>query len=212
MEEKTQRRRGRPKDEQKTYEMIHAAGQLFLEQGLQQSSMDAIARKANVSKQTLYTHFASKDELFRHVIKAKVGSYRLDDLTPVPEDLPVREALTRAGHSLLKLVTDQEAVDMMRVVIAECHTYPRIASLFYEEGPAACFSELESVIAQLHKRKQIRCPHPDKAAIWFASTCKGEVHNMLLMGIRPPRIRAQIKANIDLAVDLFLLVYAPQRA
>src|SRR5690348_12333024 len=47
-----------------------AAQRLFLELGYERASMDAIAREAGVSKQTLYHYYAAKEQLFVDVLRA----------------------------------------------------------------------------------------------------------------------------------------------
>lgn len=46
-----------------------AAAEEFAQFGYRRSSMDGIARRAGVSRATLYLHWASKEELFRDVIE-----------------------------------------------------------------------------------------------------------------------------------------------
>lgn len=48
--------------------ILDAAVELFLELGFDQTSMDAVAARAGVSKTTVYAHFGDKLELFRAVI------------------------------------------------------------------------------------------------------------------------------------------------
>ena len=57
--------------------------ELFLTEGFERTSMDSIAQAAGVSKQTVYSHFANKDDLFRSCIAAKVAEY---DLTVEPTE------------------------------------------------------------------------------------------------------------------------------
>src|SRR5579864_56649 len=45
-----------------------AAARLFLDHGYQGTSMDDIAAAAGVSKQTIYTHFSSKEQLFGELV------------------------------------------------------------------------------------------------------------------------------------------------
>ncbi len=52
----------KPKDE-RTGEIIQAAVDEFLEKGYDGTSMEAIAKRAGVSKGGLYHHFSSKDEI-----------------------------------------------------------------------------------------------------------------------------------------------------
>ena len=71
-----------------------AAGRLFYRNGIHATGVELIAREANVSKRTLYQHFASKNDLvdnYLHGIDARGGSLfekRLGDV-----GLPARERL-----------------------------------------------------------------------------------------------------------------------
>lgn len=67
---------------------MDAASDLFLARGLKTTSMDAVAKKAGVSKQTVYSHFKNKKELFREVIQTKVESYGFAEAAlPANQDL-----------------------------------------------------------------------------------------------------------------------------
>ena len=50
--------------------ILDAAGALFLDEGYPAVSMDAVARRAGVSKATLYAHFESKEALFAAIVAA----------------------------------------------------------------------------------------------------------------------------------------------
>ncbi|MBS1166636.1 MAG: TetR/AcrR family transcriptional regulator, partial [Proteobacteria bacterium] len=50
--------------------IFEAARRLFLSRGFSETSMEAIAQEAGVSKATLYSHYGSRDELFAAVIWA----------------------------------------------------------------------------------------------------------------------------------------------
>jgi len=49
--------------------ILEAAKKVFLEVGFGAASMDAIANEAKVSKQTVYNHFGSKEELFAAMVR-----------------------------------------------------------------------------------------------------------------------------------------------
>ena len=123
-------RPGRPKSEEKRAAILQAASHLFLARGLQNTSMDAVAAAAGVSKQTVYSHFSSKDELFQTVIVDKVESYSFVR-ERLPKDIGLREGLSLLGQRFLSLMFDAEVVAMHRVVIGESVVHPKIAELFY---------------------------------------------------------------------------------
>ncbi|WP_437668873.1 TetR/AcrR family transcriptional regulator [Sorangium sp. So ce131] len=56
---------GRSADDQRRRKLMDAALTVFLRFGFRKTSMDEVARAANVSRQGLYLHFAAKEELFR---------------------------------------------------------------------------------------------------------------------------------------------------
>ena len=55
----------RPADDLRRRRLMDAALTVFLRFGFRKTSMDEVARAANVSRQGLYLHFATKEELFR---------------------------------------------------------------------------------------------------------------------------------------------------
>lgn len=50
--------------EQRSHDIVDAAEKVFFEKGLDASSMDDVAEKAELSKGTLYLYFKSKEELY----------------------------------------------------------------------------------------------------------------------------------------------------
>ncbi|MFB7716004.1 TetR/AcrR family transcriptional regulator [Nocardia sp. NPDC056100] len=76
----------RPTDD----ELLDAACAVFAEHGYRAASMDAIARRANSTKPTLYAHFGSKPELFRRLFRREAEVMQAT-LLPVYETLPGRE-------------------------------------------------------------------------------------------------------------------------
>ena len=47
--------------------IIRAASEMFLAEGFDRTSLDQIAQRAGVSKQTIYSHFADKEALFKAI-------------------------------------------------------------------------------------------------------------------------------------------------
>ena len=90
--------RGRPKDSGKREAILSAAVELFMSHGFAGTSMDNLAAAANVSKATLYSHFADKSTLYRAIIEGKVKDYRLQDFS----DPPQRRYGMRSGGDCLR--------------------------------------------------------------------------------------------------------------
>lgn len=60
----------------KKEQIIEVARQLFHQFGFKKVSMDEIARKAVVTKKTIYTYFKSKEELLKHFIQEEINNMR----------------------------------------------------------------------------------------------------------------------------------------
>ena len=79
--------------ERKRLKLVRAATELFVQQGYRKTSVDDVARRAGVSKGTVYLYFANKGELLLHAIleakKRYVGELRplFDEQVPAAERL-----------------------------------------------------------------------------------------------------------------------------
>ena len=55
-------------------ELLDAALELFVQNGYAATHSDEVARRAGVSKGTLYLYFPSKEELFKAVVRATLSN------------------------------------------------------------------------------------------------------------------------------------------
>src|SRR5579871_5696529 len=81
--------------------LLRAATRSFLRHGYR-SSVDDIARRAGVAKQTLYHHFPSKDALYREVANGLVA-HILVELDEQPAEL--RASLLAFGLAMFRTLT-----------------------------------------------------------------------------------------------------------
>lgn len=143
--------RGRPKDAGKRKDIMDAARQLFLQHGFHGTSMDALAKEACVSKATLYSHFEDKDALYRALINDKMADYKVDDFTDML-NWDVASDLQLIAKHMLDLIFDPEALDMLRMVIAEGRTGSGVAALFKEVGPQRLLSQISEYLERQKSR------------------------------------------------------------
>ncbi len=97
------RRRKHGAAREKRAAILRAARQLFSRNGFDHTNMDAIAACADVSKATVYAHFANKEALFRAAVDAMVGEMpdRWEALLATREPLCLR--LTAVAHDLMEM-------------------------------------------------------------------------------------------------------------
>lgn len=81
--------------------ILRAAEKIFAERGFGGSSMDSIAKKAELSKQNLIYYFPSKEALYRNVLKNVIDLW-MDKMAPIeaPGALPIEVMKTYVRQKL----------------------------------------------------------------------------------------------------------------
>ncbi|CAK0751049.1 TetR/AcrR family transcriptional regulator, mexJK operon transcriptional repressor [uncultured Gammaproteobacteria bacterium] len=195
----------------KVGQILAAAGRLFLEHGYGATSMETVARTAEVSKATLYAHFPSKEKLFAAIVAGECGR-----LTHVFDDagidcLPVEQALTRMGQEFFNLVMSAKGLAVFRMVIAESRRFPELGRAFYDTGPTLTLRRLEAYLDRANRRGDLAITDVVLACEQFMGLLRGHLHTRLLMGLAPPPSELERNRFIVGAVDLFTRGYAPGR-
>lgn len=198
--------RGRPVDHRKDEQILCAAGRLFMREGLQGTTMEQIAKEANVSKLTLYRRYPDKNTLFTEIIAARCAHY-------VPEDIfeangTATEALTRFGTALLKLITSEDGVNLSRVLTAEARHNSEICEMFFCSGPQRIKTGLKNLMDNLCRSRRVICENPEEATEMFSALIVGaEMNKQCSMHLRPSPSDAEIEAYVTRAVAFFLKAY-----
>jgi TetR/AcrR family transcriptional regulator, mexJK operon transcriptional repressor len=132
--------RRRPGARPKGERVLDAAVQVFLANGFDQTSMDAIAARAGVSKTTVYAHYADKLALFRAVVErsGRLLAVQLDE-TRLRAGQDPQARLTELLLIVLEGTTSPEFLAFLRVMVSESARHPDLT----EWAPA---SELVDVI------------------------------------------------------------------
>jgi TetR/AcrR family transcriptional repressor of mexJK operon len=195
-------RRGRPLDAGKHEQILAAATDAFLQRGFDGTSMDLVARRARVSKVTVYTHFHSKEALFGAIIDGLAGRLvrRIEELAV--GDLPPGAALRQFGRRYLELALAASSIDLHRVVVAESARIAALGPVIFEHGPAQIVGSLAGFLA---RRKELRIADPRLAAEQFLGMVLGHGQLRLLLNARPAaEVRGSIARVVDHAVEIFL--------
>lgn len=196
--------RGRPKDEGKRRDILLAASELFTACGYHGTSMDALARQANVSKATLYSHFDDKAALYRALVEMKMADFNVDDFSEIL-NWDVVQDLQAIARRMLDLIFDDEAMEMLRMVVAEARTESDVPSLFETVGPRRLLAQISDYLARQKARGAAYLDDIEADTGLFASLVID--HRMMmfaLLGVEnPPDAAAREKQARD-AVARFI--------
>ena len=110
--------------------VVDAAQRLFLQRGFGAVSMDDLSQAAAVARRTLYNQFASKEEIFREMLR-RVSAQLEHALPPgIETSGDVEEVLRRTAQAILGLHKQPEYVGFLRMVVADSRQFPWIAKAF----------------------------------------------------------------------------------
>lgn len=138
--------------EERPRQIIDAAFDVFSDAGLQGARLDRIARRAGVSKGTIYLYFASKEELFRAVVEAKVitviEAAEQDAARRAAGDECAVDALRRLMLNHWDLLRSSTYLAMHRLVQAELHHFPDLMRYYGDEVIERSLRLTASIIAR----------------------------------------------------------------
>ena len=131
----------------KQQQILQAAKEIFLEAGFVVAKMDDIAAKAQVTKQTVYRYFNSKESLFEAVLAA-MGEQSERDMHTWLKLEDNREALEGFALAFIDWHLSEQHLATCRLLIAESYQAPQISQLFRNLGPDETDRKLEAFFTQ----------------------------------------------------------------
>ena len=191
-----------------------AAAALFLEKGYQGTSLDEIAAVAKVSKQTIYTHFANKEELFSDLVLGnaeRVEGFVVSMMRTVNEAGDIQTGLRDLARMYIKFVVRPEVLRLRRLVIGEAGRYPELARTYHERVPQKVYLALATLFRDLSHQGQLRIDDPVLAAHHFAWLTIGkDLDHGMFFDPAERSAGAELDGTADAAVAAFLRAYAPR--
>ena len=189
--------------------ILDVAAQTFRELGYERTTMCEIRARVGGSKATLYSYFASKEELFFAVIAADLEAdveaiYRC--LDPAAES--VADALVAFGDRLLQALYAPRALALRRLIVAEAGRSD-LGRLCYERGPKRGHARLAAFLRAL--MAQGRLPEADaRVAAWHLyGLLEAEGLQRGLLCAHDLPTEAEIAGGVRRAVAVFLAAYGP---
>jgi len=197
----------RSKSESKRKKILEAATVLFTEQGYSSTSMDLIAKNASVSKQTVYSHFGNKDELFAASIKQKCDSYHMTEIALDTANEPA-EILFVLAKRFLAMLTSKEALAIHKTCAYESKSYPQLSELFYQEGPERIVNDVARLMTEFHVKQQLHIPEPKFAALQFLNMAKGECWMRVEFNTKKQISDLEINRYLKSSIAMFIKGYS----
>lgn len=194
-------------DVSKNEAILDAAIEVMSEKGLG-APLAEIARRACVSKQTIYNHYGSKAELARAMSERRANE--VAEVLDAPEAIE-NPAETLAGYArlLLRAVLNPRSMAIYRMAMTAASTMPDVAQAIYEAGPRTSRLRLAEFLRLETAAGRLRIPDPLQAAEFFAGMVLGRYQTPTLLGVAVGLSDDEIEQVAQEAAARFMRAYAP---
>ncbi len=195
--------RNRRRKDDRPAEITAAAMHEFAENGYAATPVEAVAKRAGISKGLLYLYFKTKEELFKAVIRNFI-SPRLDALHAniVDSDIGVEDFLRGPFLELARELPRSKARHLVRLMIAEGHKHPDLTRWYWENVVSKGIGALQLLIRRGVDRGEIKPSALDQFPHLLVSPIMFSVVWTLIM---QPHSKldtdAMLEAHIDLVLD-----------
>jgi TetR/AcrR family transcriptional repressor of mexJK operon len=170
--------------------------------------IDAVARRAGVSKLTIYRHFGSFEALIRAVIRQQHALLmdHADGIPRVSSDL--RRTLVEIGERLLVFLTGEEGLTLLRVTSTQAAHRQGLGRLVYEDGPRRFVARIADLLRAAGADAGLAIASPSEAAEQLVGSWLGVLVTGLMMKGRARPSPTELRRRSRRAVDAFLRAHA----
>ncbi len=205
-------RRWARRKEARPGELLDAALDLFVDRGFAATRLEDVARRAGVSKGTLYLYYANKEELLKAVVRA--------NLIPLIDAFAGEIGASNATCAeQLRLFFDEwwETVGATRyagiakLVVAESGNFPELARFFQEEVILPVMQVLGSIVRRGIALGEFRDVDVEASApLWMSPLVLRAIWEHSIMPCCPPGFDVPIERFLDTHLHYVLRTLSPE--
>lgn len=184
--------------------ILEAALDVFSEHGYG-ASIEQVASRANVARQTIYNHFGGKQVLFEAALERAMAELFANVKT---DHENLRERLIRFGLALRARVLSPRSIRLHRVLTGEAPRVPDLANSFYTRCFVGSHEQMAEVLAKAMRDGELRRDNTlDMSDLLMEMLIGLDRWRMLLGGPAPDPKTEWVR--VTRMVDHFLRAYAP---
>jgi len=182
--------------------LIQAAVDILNEQAADADlSVAQVAQRAKVSKKTVYTVVASKEELIAHVFRhgAQVATTMLD--MPVTDPGGARAVLAAFLKEWVNFACGPQAVGIYVMAIRERSRYPALGAAYYRSRNEHGLQQLAAWLRRMQGKKFCPADDPMMTADLALTMASTERQRMLALGMDEPFTPEQQERRIEAILE-----------
>ena len=149
--------------EERPAQILDAALEVFGEHGLANAHLDEIARRAGISKGTIYLYFDGKDDLFRAVVQRTVV-VEVERIARVQRAGTAELQLRHLLGDFWAYVRTPSLQAVYRLVIGELHRFPELAAIYSSQMSGRVTDALAQILEAGITSGEFRAQNPRTSA------------------------------------------------
>jgi len=197
----------RPREESRRAAILQVARDMFSEVGYAASSMSSIAARLGGSKATLYKYFPSKEELFAASLEDLIASHAGELMLPAGGGEDLEKTLTQFCRKITAAMVSPPLLALFRLVVAESPRFPELGKAYYDKVVNPGRQRIAAFLQSWIDRGLLKPVDPLLAAAQLVALCRSDGYSRALANLAPPPSAAQLTAEADAAVAVFLAAF-----
>lgn len=151
----------RRRKQERPGDIIAAALSVFAEKGFAGARMEEIARRAGISKGTLYLYFETKEDMFRAVVReVVVPNIEVVQKAVLTADLSFATMVRTLLPRFAEIVTTVPVGAVAKMVIGESRNFPELARVWHDEVIFKAIGLIAGVVERAQERGEVRPGDP----------------------------------------------------
>lgn len=195
-------------DRRKSEDILDAASHEFAENGLE-APLEAIARRAGVSKQTIYNHYGSKEDLLRALF-ARRSALVVEPLSSARAEEPLEDRLADYILRIKEAYLGLKGKSSLRAAIAASIARPDLGAAMYAAGPAASRMQVIAFLKAEVAAGRLAIDDPDEAADFLSGMASGSLLLRILLDAPVERRREILERRARACAQRFIRAFAPE--
>ena len=191
--------------DERPQELLEAALAVFVERGFAAARLEEVAKRAGVSKGTVYLYFSSKEDLLKALVQSVIVP-ELDNVEALMRSHRgcSRELLVKMVGAMWRAIALSPLSGIPKLMLAEAGNFPELARFFLETVIERHWSLLRRVLEQGMARGEFRALPPDLAVRIFVAPMMMAVlwkHSFMPLEATPLDFERYFAVALDMTLD-----------
>jgi AcrR family transcriptional regulator len=179
---------------------LHAAREVFLDQGYEAASVNDVVRLAGGSLATLYAQFGNKEGLFVAIVQDQHERVMAAMTPECVDHLPLEQGLQAIGERFVRAILSRDSLAFFRLIVGQGRKFPHSVQRYLVIGS----EKVREVVANYLNLAAPDCRADIDDASNFLELLRGRHHFLALADNAYALSDAQVSAHVAQAVRFFV--------